>query len=80
MLRSLSALKSYNILDFVEEHNFEELTILASAICQSTVSLISLLGEDRQRFKSRKSLNSKENQALKRGHYLHNTRFNTLKN
>ncbi len=48
----LVALKSYNVLDTAEEKDFDELTLLASAICQTPVALITLVDEERQWFKS----------------------------
>ncbi|RYU91437.1 sensor histidine kinase [Mucilaginibacter terrigena] len=48
----LAALASYNILDTAPEDDFEELTLLASQICQTPVALISLLDDKRQWFKS----------------------------
>jgi signal transduction histidine kinase len=52
----LAALKSYNILDTAEEQDFDELTTLASTICQTPIALISLVDDTRQWFKSRKGL------------------------
>ena len=52
----LAALKSYNILDTAEENDFDELTTLASVICQTPIALISLVDEKRQWFKSHKGI------------------------
>ncbi|MDB5126520.1 GAF domain-containing sensor histidine kinase [Mucilaginibacter sp.] len=48
----LLALASYNLLDTAPEDDFEELTLLASQICQTPVALISLLDDKRQWFKA----------------------------
>lgn len=48
----LAALKSYHILDTAEEEDFDELTALASAICQTPVALITFVDNERQWFKS----------------------------
>ncbi|MCD0489771.1 PAS domain-containing protein [Pedobacter sp. MC2016-14] len=48
----LAALQSYHILDTVEEKDFDDLAILASAICQTPVALVSLVDDDRQWFKA----------------------------
>jgi signal transduction histidine kinase len=48
----IRVLESYAILDTPAEKEFDDLTALASYICSTPVSLISLLTEDRQWFKS----------------------------
>jgi serine phosphatase RsbU (regulator of sigma subunit) len=49
-------LESYQILDTPAEFDFEELTSLAAAICETPISLISLVDFDRQWFKSKVGL------------------------
>ena len=56
----LNALHSYHILDTVEETDFDDLTALASAICQTPIALVSLVDENRQWFKSHKGLPARE--------------------
>ena len=48
----LEALKSYNILDSLPEKDYDNLTEIASQICNTEISLISLVDVDRQWFKS----------------------------
>lgn len=48
----LEALKAYQILDTEKEADFDELTELASEICDTPVSLVSLVDHDRQWFKA----------------------------
>jgi two-component system, sensor histidine kinase len=52
----VSALHSYDILDTKPEHEFDDLTRLASLICGTPMALISLVDKDRQWFKSRLGL------------------------
>lgn len=52
----LQALKEYNILDTIQEEDFTSLVQLASQICETSISLISLIDSDRQWFKTRVGL------------------------
>ena len=54
--RRLKAIASYDIFDTLPEQDFDDLTAIASQICQVPISLISLIDEDRQWFKSRVGL------------------------
>ncbi|PYK97533.1 MAG: hypothetical protein DME19_15945, partial [Verrucomicrobia bacterium] len=49
----LKALRAYNVLDTPPEEAFDDLTRLASQICQTPVALVSLVDADRDWFKSR---------------------------
>lgn len=51
-INRLEALKRYDILDSMPERDYDDIAKLASQICQTPVSLISLLGEERQWFKA----------------------------
>ena len=48
----LQALRSYGILDTAIEPAFDDITRIASYVCQTPIALISLVDEDRQWFKS----------------------------
>ncbi|MBD0258749.1 MAG: GAF domain-containing protein, partial [Cytophagales bacterium] len=52
----LAALLRYEILDTEMEAEFEEITQLISQLCNTPISLITLLDESRQWFKSRVGL------------------------
>jgi PAS domain S-box-containing protein len=56
----IKALKEYNILDTMEEEDYDYITKLASQILNTPISLISLISEDRQWFKSHHGLNVNE--------------------
>lgn len=56
----LAALGNYQILDTLPEEQFDRLTKLASLICEAPISLISLIDEKRQWFKSRVGLDAQE--------------------
>jgi hypothetical protein len=49
----LATLRGYEILDTEPEAAFDDLTLLASYVCQTPVALISLVDADRQWFKSK---------------------------
>jgi DNA-binding LytR/AlgR family response regulator len=56
----VEALKSYEVLDSAPEEAFDGLTRLASYICETPVSLISLIDSQRQWFKSKLGLDVPE--------------------
>ncbi|MFO1497582.1 MAG: PAS domain S-box protein [Verrucomicrobiota bacterium] len=56
----LDALRRYEILDTAPEQVFDDITLLASQICQTPIALISLVDADRQWFKSRRGLTESE--------------------
>lgn len=49
----LEALRRYHILDTGPEKGFDDLTYLASALCKSSISLVTFIDRDRQWFKAR---------------------------
>ena len=55
-LARLAALARYDILDSAPEQAYDDLTELAAYICDTPVSLVSLVGSSRQFFKSARNL------------------------
>lgn len=60
--RRIDKLLSYEILDTPEETAYDDITTIASQICEMPTALISLIDRDRQWFKSRVGLNVCETQ------------------
>ena len=58
--RRLATLASFNILDTAPEQGYDDITELASFICGTPISLISLVEKDRQWFKSEVGLGARE--------------------
>lgn len=56
----LENLRSYNILDTLPEEDYDAITSIAAQICGTSISLISLIDDDRQWFKSRYGLGAPE--------------------
>jgi PAS domain S-box-containing protein len=56
----LEALHQYAVLDTPPEHAFDDLALLASQICETPISLVSLVDRDRQWFKSRVNFETTE--------------------
>lgn len=56
----IAELLRFDVLDTEDEQAFDELTELASSICGTPISLITLIDEDRQWFKSRLGIDTQE--------------------
>ncbi len=59
-MKRLKALDDYDILDSLSEHEFDRITELAAIICDVPISIISLIDEHRQWFKSAIGFDAKE--------------------
>lgn len=59
-LERISALVALDILDSKSEIEFDELTLLAATVCDTPISLVSLVDRDRQWFKSRHGLTAEQ--------------------
>lgn len=58
--RRIESLRAYGILDTPVEAVFEDITRIASAVCQTPISVINLVDADRQWFKSEVGLGVRE--------------------
>ena len=56
----LAALRRYDVLDTADEQEYDDLTTMAAAICDVPISVISLIDENRQWFKSRHGIAATE--------------------
>lgn len=56
----LNTVKKYHILDTLPEKEYDDITFLASMICETSVSLITILDSKRQFFKSNHGIDIKE--------------------
>jgi len=56
----VKALESYEILDTLPEEDFDDITRIASELCGTPISLVSLIDPDRQWFKSHHGLDATE--------------------
>jgi len=56
----IRALEEYDVLDTLPEQAFDDITYLASIICEAPIALVSLVDRERQWFKSRLGLDAQE--------------------
>jgi signal transduction histidine kinase len=59
-INRINALKAYNILDSLPDRDYDAITRLASQICHTPISLISLIDDQRQWFKSNHGIDVRE--------------------
>ena len=59
-IERLAKLRSLDILDTLEEDDYDDLTFLAATICETPISLVSLVDQSRQWFKSHHGLEATE--------------------
>jgi PAS domain S-box-containing protein len=59
-IERLETLRSYGILDTLPEQSYEDITKLAAFICETPISLVSLIDSDRQWFKAERGLGVRE--------------------
>ena len=56
----LAALREYRILDSAAEQSYDDITALAAYLCDVPITMVSLVDESRQWFKSKLGLNQRE--------------------
>ena len=56
----LEVLNSFNVLDTLEEKEYDAITRIAAEICDTPMALVSLVDKDRQWFKSHHGIDATE--------------------
>jgi GAF domain-containing protein len=59
-IERLAAIAEHHILDTLAEQAYDDITKLASFICETPIALLSLVDHDRQWFKAKVTLNAPE--------------------
>jgi signal transduction histidine kinase len=59
-IERLKVLRTYNLLDTLPDEDYDAITKIAAAICNTPIALISIIDENRQWFKSRHGLETTE--------------------